>query len=56
MRTLHRVGADVGVGAHAGATWAHPTIEIIGITLVGSAIAIAGPAAADDRFVPGRAK
>jgi hypothetical protein len=33
-----------------------PTIEIIGITLVGSAIAIAGLAATDDRFVPGRAK
>ena len=48
--------ADFGVGAHAGAAWAHPTIEIIGITLVGSAIAIAGLAVTDDRFVPGRAK
>jgi magnesium-transporting ATPase (P-type) len=34
----------------------HPTIEIAGITLVGSAIAIAGLAVTDDRFVPGRAK
>jgi hypothetical protein len=34
----------------------HPTIEIVGITLVGSAIAIAGLAVTDDRFVPGRAK
>jgi cation-transporting P-type ATPase E len=31
----------------------HPTIEVIGITLVGSAIAIAGLAVTDDRFVPG---
>ena len=34
----------------------HPTIEIIGITLAGSGLAIAGLAVTDDRFVPGRAK
>ncbi len=31
-----------------------PTFGIVGITLAGSAIAIAGLAATDDRFVPGR--
>jgi hypothetical protein len=33
----------------------HPNIGIVGITLAGSAIAIAGLVTTDGRFVPGRA-
>jgi hypothetical protein len=33
----------------------HPTLGIVGIALAGSAVAIAGFAVTDDRFVPGRA-
>jgi magnesium-transporting ATPase (P-type) len=32
----------------------HPTLGIVGIALAGSAIAVAGLAVTDDRFVPGR--
>ena len=61
MRTISTACAPTPKSArmpvqHGFFALSHSTIEIIGITLVGSAIAIAELAVTDDRFVPGRAQ